>query len=83
MRGILNFGAKVRVAFDNRCARVYTAPLNKRATDASALPTGRASFASVGDPNANFAVQRYAKFLICANFGTWKSQNNEIFGAER
>ena len=31
-------GAKVHVAFDNRCARVYTAPLNKRATDASALP---------------------------------------------
>ena len=29
---------KVHVAFDNRCARVYTAPLNKRATDASALP---------------------------------------------
>ena len=80
MRGILKSGA---VAFDNRCARVYTAPLNKRATDASALPTGRASFASVGDPNANFAVQRYAFFLICANFGAWKSQNYEIFGAER
>ena len=66
---ILKFGA---VAFDNRCARVHTAPLNERATDASALPTGRASFASVGDPNANFAVQRYAFFLICANFGFGK-----------
>ena len=28
-------------------------------------------------------MQRYAFFLICANFGAWKSQNIEIFGAER
>jgi hypothetical protein len=26
-----------------------------------------------GDPNANFAVQRYAKILIYANFGAWKT----------
>ncbi len=25
----------------------------------------------------------YADFFIYANFGAWKSQNNEIFGAER
>ena len=28
-------------------------------------------------------MQRYTFFLICANFGAWKSQNNEIFGEER
>ena len=28
-------------------------------------------------------VQRYAFFLIYANFGAWKSQNNEIFGEEK
>ena len=39
------------VAFDNRCATVDTAPLNRQATDASALPTGCTSLAPVGDPD--------------------------------
>ena len=42
---------KVQIAFDNRCAKVHTAPLNGRATDVSALPTGRTALAPVGDPN--------------------------------
>ena len=41
---------KVQIAFDNRCAKVHTAPLNGRATDASALPTVRTALAPVGDP---------------------------------
>ena len=41
---------KVQIAFDNRCAKVHTAPLNGRATDVSALPTGRTALAPVGDP---------------------------------
>ena len=40
------------IAFGNRIALVCTAALNRRAIDASALPTGRASLASVGDPYA-------------------------------
>ena len=38
------------VAFGNWFAKVHTALLNGQATSASALPTGRASLASVGDP---------------------------------
>ena len=41
---------KIQIAFDNRCAKVHTAPLNGRATDVSALPTGRTALAPVGDP---------------------------------
>ena len=41
------------VAFGNRCALVHTAPLNERATDASALPTGCTTLAPVGDPINN------------------------------
>ena len=40
------------VAFGNRCALVHTAPLNERATDASAFPIANSLKASVyaGDP---------------------------------
>ena len=38
------------VAFGNRCALVYTAPLNKRATDASALPIANTTLVYAGDP---------------------------------
>ena len=38
------------VAFGNRCALVYTAPLNKRATDASALPIANTALVYAGDP---------------------------------
>lgn len=34
------------LAFGNRCAKVHTAPLNERATDASALPTTTLQVAS-------------------------------------
>ncbi|MGN0227581.1 MAG: hypothetical protein ACI4AI_05930 [Paludibacteraceae bacterium] len=39
---------KVQIAFDNRCAKVHTAPLHGRASDVSALPTGRTALAPVG-----------------------------------
>lgn len=41
---------KVQIAFDNRCAKVHTAPLHGRASDVSALPTGLTALAPVGDP---------------------------------
>ena len=57
-------------AFGNRCALVYTAPLNKRATDASALPTGCTPLAPVGDPSLpkrfliNFRILCYQLSLL-------------------
>lgn len=42
------FRTVITLAFSNRCAKVYTAPLNKQAPDASALPKNRQIF---GDPN--------------------------------
>ena len=33
---------KVQIAFDNRCAKVHTAPLNGQATDASAFRSANA-----------------------------------------
>ena len=38
------------VAFGNKCAVVYTAPLNKRATCASALPIANTTFGSRRGP---------------------------------
>jgi len=38
------------IAFGNRIAKVYTTPLNKRATDASALPAANASLVYIGNP---------------------------------
>ena len=42
-KGINMFEEKYKMlfAFDNRFAKVDTAPLNRQATDVSALPTGR------------------------------------------
>ena len=52
LEGKENRGAQFRtvitLAFSNQCAKVYTAPLNKQAPDASALPKNRQIF---GDPN--------------------------------
>ena len=42
------FRTVITLAFSNRCAKVYTATLNKQAPDASALPKNRQIF---GDPN--------------------------------
>ena len=42
------FRTVITLAFSNRCAKVYTAPLNKQAPDASALPKNQQIF---GDPN--------------------------------
>jgi len=42
------FRTVITLAFSNQCAKVYTAPLNKQAPDASALPKNRQIF---GDSN--------------------------------
>ena len=58
---------RVRLAFGNKIAKVHTAPLNGRATYASALPTANATLVCIGGPGR---LRREAKFPLrnfCGN----------------
>ena len=73
---------QLSLAFGNKIALVYTAPLNKRATCASALPITTLQVVS-GTPKLEIfekRVQRYCFFLTYANKSAFFLQKRCLFG---
>lgn len=72
-KGINMFDEKYKMlfAFDNRFAKVDTAPLNRQATDVSALPTGRTIVSARRGPQITIGLPR--GLGIYENYPFWQT----------
>lgn len=72
-KGINMFEEKYKMlfAFDNRFAKVDTAPLNRQATDVSALPTGRTIVSARRGPQITIGLPR--GLGIYENYPFWQT----------